>query len=144
MFYLGHPNSLGIESSNSQQHGNWLNIKANIYLFPLFKSWDFVKKTEKKYFLYDKLLFKNSKHCYIEQFSSFFNQSTLPCLLVLPKDTTIGVTLGTLFGGFILGVIVTAVVTTLMYRRLTLRTRKRYICGQFLFLPIKYSSYMYP
>eukprot|EP00105_Crassostrea_gigas_P040642 XP_019924790.1 PREDICTED: prion-like-(Q/N-rich) domain-bearing protein 25 [Crassostrea gigas] len=48
-----HPNSLGIESSNSQQH-----------------------------------------------------------------DTTIGVTLGSLFGEFIFSVIVTAVLTTLMYRRL--------------------------
>lgn len=40
-------------------------------------------------------------------------------------DTNIGVTLGTLFGGFTLGVVVTAVVTTLMYRRLIFRTRKR-------------------
>lgn len=60
LFYPDHPNSLGIGSSNSQQH-----------------------------------------------------------------DTNIGVTLGTLFGGFTLGVIVTAVVTTLMYRRLKFRTRKR-------------------
>lgn len=63
-------------------------------------------------------------------FNSFFNQRTHTCLLVLPKDTNNGVTLGSLFGGFILGVIVTAVATTLMYRRLKLRTRKRYICGQ--------------
>nr|XP_034306688.1 uncharacterized protein LOC105328276 isoform X9 [Crassostrea gigas] len=39
--------------------------------------------------------------------------------------TNIGVTVGSLFGGFILGVIVTAVVTTLMYRRLNFRTPNR-------------------
>lgn len=40
------------------------------------------------------------------------------------KDTNIAVTLGTLFGGFILCVIVTAVVTALMYRRKKCPTRK--------------------
>lgn len=60
----------------------------------------------------------------------FLNQSTntCTCLLALPKDINIGVTLGLLFGGFILGVIVTAVVTNLRYRRLIFRTRKRYAC----------------
>ncbi|XP_065937865.1 multiple epidermal growth factor-like domains protein 6 isoform X2 [Magallana gigas] len=39
--------------------------------------------------------------------------------------TNIGVTVGSLFGGFILGVIVTAVLTTLMYRRLNIRAPNR-------------------
>nr|XP_034306696.1 uncharacterized protein LOC109620881 [Crassostrea gigas] len=40
-------------------------------------------------------------------------------------DVNIGVTLGTLFGGFILGVIVTAVATILMYKRLKFRITNR-------------------
>lgn len=43
-------------------------------------------------------------------------------------DGNIGVTLGTLFGGFILGVFVTAVVTILMYKRLKFRITKRSVC----------------
>lgn len=40
------------------------------------------------------------------------------------KDTNIAVTIGTLFGGFILCVIVTAVVTALMYRRKNVQPEK--------------------
>lgn len=136
MYYLGHPNSFGMESSNSQQHGKWSNKKANIYLFPLFKSWDFVKKKnpEKNFcFLFVNYYLKILSILTLNNLIVLFNQSTLPYLLVLPKDTILGVTLGILFGGFILGVIVTAVVTTLMYIRLKLRNRKKYICLQFFF-----------
>lgn len=73
LFYPDYPNSLGIGSSNSQQHGNRLNMIANMYLFPLFKSRVFVKKKDWKTennryvcFLYDKLLFYNFKRFYIE------------------------------------------------------------------------------
>lgn len=32
LFYPDHPNSLGIGSSNSQQHGKRINMKANIQI----------------------------------------------------------------------------------------------------------------
>ncbi|XP_052680132.1 uncharacterized protein LOC128160862 [Crassostrea angulata] len=53
------------------------------------------------------------------------HQNSLGSLISQQHGTNIGITLGTLFGGFILGVIVTAVATTLMYRRLKCRTPNR-------------------
>lgn len=53
------------------------------------------------------------------------HQNSLGSLISQQHGTNIGITLGTLFGGFILGVIVTAVVATLMYRRLKCRTLNR-------------------
>lgn len=43
-------------------------------------------------------------------------------------DVNIEVTLGTLFGGFILGVIVSAVATILLYKRLKFRITNRLVC----------------
>lgn len=124
LFFRDQPNSLG-SSNNQQQHGNRLKMKTIIYLFPLFILQNLLKKKRLK--IIDNSVSWNNNFGYSKHFSiEHFRQRLIHVhITFITKDTNIRVTLGTLFGGFFLGVIVTAVVTILMYKRLKFQIRKR-------------------